>query len=146
MTFERFLQLSVATNVPRLGDYDSVYTCRDNELDEDVRWIADGRVVSLHVRGDTADLAAVLTTVAHQIMDDVGEGYTATIRVREDTGHWWMVRSDGPGWKVCGEAKEHFGIMMLGRTIKWRPAGASEEKAHALIDSVRRSRGLPVAR
>lgn len=144
--FERFLQLAVATNTLRIGRYDSVYTCPEDELYEDVRWVADSRVLDINVRGDTANVSAVLTTAAQQVQEDVGTDYVATVRIREDTGHWRMVRTGGAGWKVCGDSREGFGVWMIGRTIHWRPVGASRLTAHSVIDSIRRARGLPIMR
>ena len=155
--FARFLDLSVATRAPRIGMFDSVYTCEDLVWMSDVRWVADYRIVNVATSGDTARATAILTTVARQI--DLGDNqgtYAATFRVSADTGHWLMVRSAETRnlWKVCGDARErvggipreHFGVFMLGRTIRWQPPGASSQGARAAIDSIRRSRGLPIVR
>lgn len=155
--FARFLDLSVATRAPRIGMFDSVYTCEDLEWMIDVRWVADHRIVDVTTIGDTARATAILTTVARQIdlMDNQGT-YSSTFRVSADTGHWLMVRSAETQnkWKVCGDARERvggsprerFGVFMLGRAIRWQPPGASAEMARAAIDSIRRSRGLPIVR
>jgi hypothetical protein len=145
----RFLSLSIITRAPKLGQYDSVYTCRDFETYSDSRWVADYRILAVRQQNDSlAEASAVLTTVA-RLVDRNGNGdYRATVRVAADTGHWRMLRSPETGrrWMVCGDAREGFTPIKLGRDITWNPAGASAEKARALADSVRKARGLPIIR
>lgn len=143
----RFLRLAVATwTRDENGIYDSVYTCREDEDFEDFRWIADFRILSMSTDGDTAQALTILTTVADQLAEGDGR-YRALLRIAEDTAHWRLIRTATGPWKVCGDTfREHFNVFMAGRHVRWQPPGASAEKARALIDSIRQSRGLLLIR
>ena len=145
---DRYLDLAIATRAQRVGMFDSVSTCRDEDPLREARWVADYRILSVSVRGDSAQGVAVLTTVARQVERDTS--YAATLRIAEDTSHWTMIRTAGPdgklAWMVCGEAREHYNVAMVGRSILWQPADASAERARATIDSIRRARGKPILR
>lgn len=159
--FAAFLDAAVATRVPWVGRIDGVHLRDTGEGEEwsiweDLErrvWIADSRILAVHVVGDTiADASAALTIVAdqHQDLESVEPRYIATIAVREDTAHWWMVRdpvdSVVPGrWKVRGDAHEGFGVFAVGRFIRWTGKG-SERRALALVDSIRKARSLPLVR
>lgn len=140
-----FLSLAIATRVPRVGRLDSVYTREEEEYNR-VRWLADFKVIGVALRGDSALATAVITTVADQV--DRGRGWVATPRIETDTAHWQMARSrDGERrWLVCGDAVEGFGVLMVGREVRWRPATASARTARAAVDSIRRARGLTIVR
>ena len=142
--FEKFLSLAIPTRAPRLGIFDSVYTCREEENYADMRWVADSRILSVSVTGDSGRAAAVLTVVARQ--KDDGPGWKATFGIREDTAHWALKRdteADGR-WKVCGDSFEQFGVFRIGRDVQW--LRGDRTKALAAVDSIRRVRGLPVVR
>ncbi|MEP6992218.1 MAG: hypothetical protein ABJA80_14900 [bacterium] len=145
--FARFLSLAIATRAPRVGKFSDVYECRDSEALKDVRWLADYRILSVHTTGDSAVATAQVTTVARQ--HDGATGWVADAGIRVDTARWRM-RNVAAGatkrWKVCGDAMEHFGVFMLGRTVRWAPAGSSAATAKAAVDSIRRARGLALAR
>jgi hypothetical protein len=144
----RYLNLAVATRAQRVGMFDSVTACRDDELLREARWLADYRVLSARVNGDSAQGVAVLTTVARQVERDTA--YVATLRIAEDTSHWTLIRTAGPdgrrAWMVCGDAREGFNVAMVGRSILWQPDGASADRARTTIDSIRRARGKPILR
>lgn len=166
--FTRFLDLSVATRQPRPGRLDSVYTAGMQfnydsnyaytrcEQSTDARWMADYRVLRVVTTGDSAVASVELVTVAHEtehgvVGVDAGVYHEATLRLKTDTGHWELLRSareTGGVWKVCGDAREGFSLFPAGRVgaVRWLPPGASADKARAAIDSIRKSRGLPIIR
>ena len=156
--FERFLSTAIATRAQRLKMFDSVYTVSGESPNDtvydpcpedfsDVRWLADYRVIAVNQKGDTAVVTAAITTVARQIADTVEGRYRVTPEIREDTAQWRMVRVSGPAglWKICGDASEHFGVIMAGRQLLW-PRGASAATLRATIDSLRQARGLRIIR
>ena len=145
---DRFLSLAVATRVPHVGRVDSVYTSgTELGIDEQyraMRWIAASRILWVSTKGDSARAAAVITEVARQM--DEGNGYRAEYGIREDTAHWRLVRGvDSSGrWLVNGDAQEGFGVLPIGRDIRW--ISGSRERALAAVDSIRTARGLPLVR
>lgn len=149
--FSRFLEASVST-VPQGPDlFKEVQACLPEETPDRVLWLADSRVISVDVRADTALARAEFTTVAEQVgSTSTYYEWTVTQRVSTDAGTWRLVRvRDGaapPTWKVCGESVEGDDFTRLGREIGWRPAGASDGTARALIDSIRTVRGRPSIR
>ena len=159
--FARFLSLALATRMVRAGMFDSVYTREgrvptSGEIEDvsgpcpedyqEARWLADYRVLSVIAVGDSAEATAEITTVAREMEN--GAERRATLDVRQDTAHWRLVRSDltEGRWKVCGDAREGFGLFLASPThVRWSNKGTAE-KARAAIDSIRRARGLPLAR
>lgn len=146
--FSRFLDASVATVRQGPELFKDLQACLPDEMPDRVLWLADSRVISLAVHGDSALARAEFTTVAEQVGSTSSyHGWTATQRVRTDTGTWKLVRvRDGgttPRWMVCGASVEGDDFARLGREITWQPAGASERSAHALIDSIRSARRRP---
>lgn len=160
----RFLSASVATRVPRRGLFDSVRAYFSPEPGGDVsggcpwangdydeaRWLADFRVLSVRARGDSADGTAAITTVATEKLEiepNGNSGFVAEFRIDEDTAHWNLIRNAQTygRWKVCGGAKEGFEVSTLSEPgMRWRNGSAA--LAHAAVDSIRRARGLPLAR
>jgi hypothetical protein len=142
--FKRYLRLGVATHRP--ADLSDLLTCDDQFLYEDIRWVADSRVLSVAVRGDSAFASAVFTVVARQV--ESGKEWVATLGIRTDTGRFVLVKNaETQGrWRVCGESAEKFGITMVGVDIRWLPTGASAAKARQIVDSIRTSRGLELIR
>lgn len=143
--FAKFLSISTATRTPVLGIYESVY-CRDGEEYQLTKWLADFEILSVVVHDDSATAAARVTTVAEQ--DDHTGAMVATRKIRTEIAHWYMVRAPaGTGiWRVCGDAREGFGMIMTGPNMRWRPRSASRQKAFADVDSIRRARGKAVIR
>jgi hypothetical protein len=157
--FARFLSLAVATRSQVLGMFDSVYARGDPKIGGDVdpcpedyrevRWLADYKIVSVDAKNDSAVGVAVLTTVADQMPSpDGADGvYLVTPRLRQDTARFTLIRSPETHghWAVCGDAQGGFGLLRIGREVRW-PPGWSKEKAFEQIDSVRKARGLPILR
>jgi hypothetical protein len=140
---KRFLSLAIATRENR-ANINEVWTCDEQLGYDDTRWIADYLVLTTTTRGDSAFATTTVTTVARQI--DMGKGWVATLKTSEDTAHFILLRNKpDQQWRVCGDAREGFGVVMVGRDIQWQ-AGASPAKAHAVIDSVRQARGLEIIR
>jgi hypothetical protein len=71
-----------------------------DEMNDDMRWLAAYRIVSLRTRGDSSWARAVITSTARQ--KDDGYGWTARYGIREDAAHWMLVRSAevGGAWMV----------------------------------------------
>jgi len=159
--FARFLSLSIGTREINRVNVDSVYTEGDIRVggnvapclagDETVnRWLADYHVLSVSLRGDTAIASAAITTAVREDEEPDGQSFVATPLVQEDTARWMLVRgADTNGkWMVCGpgaSAQGLFGLFKVGRTIRWANGG-SARNATATIDSIRRARGLAIAR
>ena len=143
--FAKFLSISTATRNQVLGMYDSVY-CRDGEEYQLTKWLADCEILSVEVHDDSATAVARVTTVAQQ--DDHTGNLVATRMIKTETAHWHMVRepADTGLWRVCGDAREGFGMIMTGPNIRWRPRSASRRRAFADVDSIRRARGKAVIR
>jgi hypothetical protein len=140
---KRFLSLAIATRGNR-SSINEVWTCDEQLGYDDARWIADYLVLTTTTRGDSAFGTATLTTVASQV--DKGKGWVASLKTTEDTAHFVLLRDKANGkWRVCGDASEGFGVVMVGRDIQWQ-GGASPAKAHAVIDSIRQARGLEIVR
>ena len=135
-----FLDLSLAGRRPGSVERSSVYTCREDEdLDSGV-WMADARIDSMQVRGDTAMAHVTMTSVARQTSD--GRTHQVTLKIEELRPRFVLIR-DGGRWKVCGSANS-ISVTSGGQNMVWSPEGASEQKAVALIDSIRTARGLPL--
>lgn len=157
--FARFLSLSIATRFPYAGIFDLIGTvkdhspaveggdvsglCLDPEDYDERRWLADFRVLSVAVDGDSGEASAAITTVARQ---QIGEYWISTFAIEEDTAHWKMIRAPETGgqWKVCGGAAEGFELYASERPAQW--LNGSDTTARAAIDSIRRARGLPLVR
>jgi hypothetical protein len=144
----RFLDLALATRKPPLP-WDSVYTCAD-DMDrvnvERALWIADYKVLSMSSEHDSVKAVVALTSVVDEAYQGFA-GWISTLKVREDTAHFTLVRETPVApWKVCGETDERYGVRVLGYAKKWVPAGASRVAAVATIDSIRRSRHLTIVR
>jgi hypothetical protein len=154
--FARFLSLSIGTRTARLGMFDAVYTRigrgpRPGEIEHifgpcpeefiESRWLADFRMISVSTRGDSGEAVARITTVARQ--DEV----EARMQIEEDTARWRLIRSPETGhrWQVCGDAKGGFSLFVDTPVVRWRNGGSSDI-ARGAIDSIRRARGLPLAR
>lgn len=159
--FTRFLSLSIATREKNRVYVDSVYTGGDITVGGDVapclagdetvnRWLADYHVLSVRTHGDSGDASAAITTAVREVEEPDGESFVATPQIQEDSARWRLVKGSGTNgkWMVCGpgsDRKEIFGLFKVGRTIKW-PNGGSPQSVMNTIDSIRRARGLPVAR
>jgi hypothetical protein len=159
--FSRFLSLSIATRERNLVYTDSVYTDGDIQVAGDVapclagdetvsRWLADFHVLSMRTHGDSAEATAAITSAAREVEEPDAESFVVIPQIQEDTATWKLLNTSGTNdkWMVCGpgsDRKEIFGLSKVGRTIKW-PNGGSQQSVMKTIDSVRRSRGLPIAR
>lgn len=117
--------------------------CLDPEDYDERRWLADFRVLSVSVRGDSGKASAAITTVARQ--RNGGNSWISTLVIEEDTAHWRMVRAretEGQ-WKVCGGADKGFEFYQE-QPAQWLTG--SDSAARTAIDSIRRARGLRLAR
>jgi hypothetical protein len=147
--FAAYLSLAVATRRPHMNVLDTVYTAGEElgvgEAENDMRWVAASRILSVRTMGDRAQGFAEITTVARQT-SDTHDHWTARYAIREDTARWSLVRSADTGgrWKVWGDAYGGFGITQIGRDIVW--AEGSRAKALAAVDSIRRARRLELLR
>jgi len=65
-TLRLFLSWSVPSRRPNSVNVNPIYACDEFEALENSVWIADARVDSTRVKGDTATARAHLTTVARQ--------------------------------------------------------------------------------
>jgi hypothetical protein len=145
-TLRLFLSWSVPSRRPNSVNVNPIYACDEFEALENSVWIADGRIDSIQVKGDTATARTRLTTVARQVASDTG--HVATLAVEERTASFALVR-EGGRWKVCANAVDGTDVFSLGgpaSKTRWLPAGASGERAIAVIDSIRLARGLPLLR
>jgi hypothetical protein len=128
--------------------FDSVYVSGINlgvdEMNDDMRWLAAYRIVSVRTKGDTGWATAIITSTARQ--KDDGRRWTARYGIQEDTAHWVLLRSpDTRGsWMVWGDAAEGFGVFHIGRDVHWVTGG--RRQALAAVDSIRKARGLPLLR
>ena len=147
--FAAYLSLAVATRRPHTNVLDSVYTAGEElgvgEAENDMRWVAASRILSVRTMGDRAQGLAEITTVARQT-SDTHDHWTARYAIREDTARWSLVRSADTGgrWKVWGDAYGGFGITQIGRDIVW--AEGSRAQTLAAVDSIRRARRLELLR
>jgi hypothetical protein len=140
------------------GKADSTYFSLCNDWGEFSLWVADYSIVSMTAHADSVIAKVALTTVAAQAPDPKREEdgyYIATQRVQEDTASFLVIRSpeNAGRWMVCGDARmqirgrwEDVSVSRMGRTVSWRPRGASRVSALAKVDSIRTARGKPLAR
>jgi hypothetical protein len=135
-----FLDWSLAGRRPNSVNRSSVYSCRDEEDIGSGLWMADARIDSVLLRGDTAVAHVVLTAVARQNFD--GRMHHVTLKIEELPARFVLIREDGR-WKVCG-TESSVSVLSGGQTMVWSPEGASRSRAIALIDSIRTARGLPL--
>ena len=158
-----FLSLSVATRVPRRGMLDSVWTDTVYGSGDYERsfLLADYRVLSTIIVGDTATADAAITTAADLRVDTSvpkdSFGVIGRVVIREDTVRWTLARdSVGFGrWRVVGDGvwssssrdSRSPAVQLFGELVnRWDTPGASVAMVYALIDSIRRARGHPVLR
>ncbi|NBW65836.1 hypothetical protein EBR44_08755 [bacterium] len=151
---ERYLDLAIAGRRLKVGAYASVREdsiCGPALNFMRALWVADFRVLpGGRTIGDTVVIQSILTSVADQ-RESLAHAskYVATLGAREDTATWTLVRSlaGNPNWRVCGDTREGFDVIAIGpKEIGWSPSGASRVRALGLVDSVRKARGLPLAR
>ncbi len=143
--FDRFLSTAIASRVQKIGMYESLYTCTDREMADNVKWLADYKVLAVDTAAGNAVVTARVTVVANQVLDH--DFWSVRPTIEEFDAHWRMERdAETAGrWMVCGDAVEQFGVFLIGRDVRW-PPGTSAKAVIATIDSLRQARGLPIAR
>jgi hypothetical protein len=130
---------------------DSLRTCEPEGAEgatDEFLAVAAFRVLGAVVQGDTAEVAAVVTSVAYITPSlHVTDRYAAEQRIRVDTLHWTMVQNGSPPqWRVCRWSHEGFDLVTHGHTpLLWSPTGASWSTAIALADSIRRADSEPAS-
>jgi len=155
--FASFLELAVATRKDLEG-LDSIYSRGSledlglTERDEDMRWLAASRIISVRTSGDSGRAVALITTVARQVPESEEGHYAVRFEIQNDTAQWLIVRSADTGgrWKVYGEGwivghpRDQFSILPVGRDLHW--VTGSRAQALAAVDSIRLARGLAIVR
>jgi hypothetical protein len=156
--FASFLEVAVATDTSHGAMLDSLYSRGSfdelgiAERDDDVRWLAASRILSVRTEGDSGNAVAVITTVARQTPESEEGHYAVRFGIQDDTARWLLIRDVDDGhWKVDADgviinngARDQFTVLALGRDIHW--VMGSRQQALAAIDSIRVTRGLEVVR
>jgi hypothetical protein len=135
---DSFLTLSVPNTVLTPHSWDSIWACPPDGPAGVSYWIAGYELLSVDIQGDTAVVAAEVTSVAEQReSSSTPYGSVVSPRTRIDTLHWEVVRfpSGRPG--VCGFARERVDLGMYGtpQNTEYRE-GVTREELLRRIDSI----------
>jgi hypothetical protein len=140
---EAYLQGAVYTgNAPA---HDAVEIC-ETAATYPLLALASFRVLGSEMRGDTALVAAEVTSAATLDQHDrIADRYIITQRVRTDTLHWALLRRAGDErWHICGYSREFVDFfapeMLYDSTVEWRPRQSSWRSIAAAVDSLRARR------
>ena len=148
-TLAYFLRMSVPTRKEDRTTVDSIYGCADTENLDHMVWLADWRIDSSIASHDTSLVYVNLTTVAR--FRGMTHGYMGSLAVEEIPAVISLDRK-GAGWLVCvnfralAQPGDPFVTGGPVPGIEWRTPGATTSGAFAMVDSIRRSRGLPLIR
>ncbi len=138
-----FLEGSLETSPPI--ETNALMACvPDGQTDRYVT-LARYQILNSALRGDSADAAAEVVTVAEEVgYPHAAEKYAATVRIRTDTLHWVMTRDSASAkWGVCGYPKEGLGFGHYGddRNTRWNLPGGSWSRVRQLAESLHVHRG-----
>jgi len=134
-----FLEISTITTPHATRD--SLWACDPDYLAEFYLAVAEYRVLTSTVYGDSVVVAAEVVSVAEETLHPhVTYGYLTKVRIRTDTLHWVMKpRRDGT-WGVCEYSVEGYGLGHYGKDddTEWDPAGWSWGRVRLMADSIQK--------
>jgi hypothetical protein len=140
---ERYLEQMSVTGTSDVASLEAVFDCSNQQQVLPVHALARWRVLDVTVRGDSADAAVEVLTLAEQNRSPANpRRWVATLRPATDTLHYTLGRpAPTSGWKVCGLPKEgvDFGQYGADAETDWTPRGASWDRVRAMADSIRRA-------
>ena len=140
---DRYLEQMSVTGTSDVASLEAVFDCSNQQQVLPVYALARWRVLDVTVRGDSADAAVEVLTLAEQSRSPADpRRWAATLRPALDTLHYTLGRpAPTSAYKVCGLPKEgvDFGQYGADGETDWTPRGASWDRVRAMADSIRRA-------